>query len=196
MLIALAPGSLSCRGPLSCRTRKIRQSDPTRTSRVMHGTMRVMHMGTLCSKWINNIITSSMLFFYKIVQMISRYPSPSWNMHGTQGKGCWLWVNWWNLKDVLDFSKEDREGDMVWRIRSWTLAGLQTVHMIWASQVKGFQRNQYLIRAAGRTVSNQVNCANVFWEIRAWLQICVTTDWIGICLFCSATYFIVTVPKW
>ena len=27
-----------------------------------------------------------MLFFYKIVQMISRYPSPSWNMHGTQGK--------------------------------------------------------------------------------------------------------------
>ena len=75
----------------------------------MHGTMHVMHMSTLCSKWISNIITSSMLFFYKIVQIISRYPSPSWNMHGTQGKGCWLWVNWWNLKDVLDFSKEGRK---------------------------------------------------------------------------------------
>ena len=75
----------------------------------MHGAVRVMHMGMLCSKWISNIITSSMLFFYKIVQIISRYPSPSWNMHGTQGKGCWLWVNWWNLKDVLDFSKEGRK---------------------------------------------------------------------------------------
>ena len=46
MLIALAPGSLLSRVSLSCRTRNIRQSDPTRTSRVMHGTMHIMHMGT------------------------------------------------------------------------------------------------------------------------------------------------------